>query len=140
MLEWLINFFSETAIALTIWGLAVIFPFRRMETNKEIRWDLVAVAAVSVFAVAAANGLFLLFSVVVDWVDRWFELIEQWSTLSLVVAYVLFADFFRILGTSILTFEHAMALACVPSFAAPLVRAFWIARLFCSRRCAVCRA
>jgi sterol desaturase/sphingolipid hydroxylase (fatty acid hydroxylase superfamily) len=96
--EWLVDFLSETVVALSIWGLAVMFPFRRMAANQEFRWDLIAVAAVSVFALVAANGLFLLFSILVDTVDQWFELIENWSTGSLVVAYVLFADCFAYWG------------------------------------------
>jgi len=110
--EWIIDFLTETAVALSIWGLAVLFPFRPMAANKEFRWDLVAVVAVTAFGVVSSSGLFLLFGFLIDFVDRWFELIEHWPTESLVLAYILFADFtaywaHRLLHSKILWHSHA---------------------------------
>lgn len=110
--EWVIDVLSETAVALAIWGLAVLFPFRRMAANNEFRWDLIAVVAVSLFGVAAASGLFLMFSLFMDMISQWYSLIGQWSSMSLLIAYVLFADFsaywaHRLLHSRFLWHSHA---------------------------------
>ena len=83
-----------------------------MVRNREIGWDIIAVIAVSVFAIVASNGLFMVYGASETYIVRWRDFIDTWPWGMQVLVYVLFADMLaywahRLLHTQLLWHSHA---------------------------------
>jgi len=112
MLEILSEIRFEVAIALPIWLLTLLIPFRRMDTKAEIGWDLFAVLCAYVFAVVASELLYLPADWVTANIDRWYESLERRPMWLIVPCYIVTADFLlywahRLLHTTWLWPTHA---------------------------------
>lgn len=83
-----------------------------MAKNKELGWDILAVVAVSVFAIVASNGLFLFYGTGESYLEHWRDFVATWPLAVQVIVYVLLADMLaywahRLLHTRLLWHSHA---------------------------------
>jgi sterol desaturase/sphingolipid hydroxylase (fatty acid hydroxylase superfamily) len=102
----------EVAVMASMWALALFLPFRRMDSPRDLRWDLIAVACGFAFALVAGGALTQLFGHLGQLASHWLAPVASWPILAITVAYVLFADFtsywaHRLLHSRVLWHTHA---------------------------------
>lgn len=102
----------EAGVMAAMWGLALWIPFRRMDSPREVSWDLMAVAFAFLFALLAGSALTQLFQRAENAASAWLAMIASSPVLAVAAAYVLFADFtsywaHRLLHTRALWHSHA---------------------------------
>ena len=102
----------EIAVAALIWSLTLFFPFRRLPERPEVRWDVIAV----IWSLALSIVIFDLLDRSSNWVaprmSSWYSDIGSWPLWSLIIGYLLVADFgaywaHRLLHTRTLWATHA---------------------------------
>lgn len=99
---------------LALFGLALRFPFRRLDAKPEITWDIIGILSVGAFAAGADYVL----RTALDWtlafptISSWIETLTHWPFWLLLAGNLIVGDFIaywghRMLHTSMFWHTHA---------------------------------
>lgn len=104
----------DLTVALALFWLGLVFPFRRVDAKPEIVWDVTAVLATIAFAAGAdyVLGVGLDWTLALPAIGRWIDVLTRWPFWVLLLGNLVVADLLsywahRLLHTSAFWHTHA---------------------------------